>query len=191
MAAAYRSGSVFLGKIGIPILDFRHYLEGELDMHQSRQSFISRLRMLRAQGHADNQIIWFADVPYEPFTDALQLMERWVEKGEKPTDATDRCYSDSGEVIAEGNGVWDGEWNGKDDGTCTTAFPPFSNPRMIAGDDYASDILKCHLRSVDQAIVDGVYQPVDVSAHRDELQRIFPTGVCDYSLGDIGRPADL
>ncbi|MGI9222509.1 MAG: DUF6351 family protein, partial [Woeseiaceae bacterium] len=93
--------------------------------------------------------------------------------------------------IAEGPGVWDGEWNGKQAGECTNSFPPFSNPRMIAGDDFASDILKCHLRSVDQAIADGVYEHVDVAPYRDELRRVFPTGVCDYSSGDAARPADL
>jgi hypothetical protein len=201
MAAAYRSGAVFLGEIDMPILDFRHYLERELDMHHSRQSFVSRLRMQRHMGHADNQIIWFANPPYEPFPDALELMERWLDNMKadeslsvvdaKPANATDRCYSDQGELIAEGPSVWDGEWNGKPAGECTEAFPPFSNPRMIAGDDFASDILKCHLRSVDQAIADGVYAQVDIAPYRDELQRIFPTGVCDYSLGDAARPDDL
>ena len=201
MAAAYRSGAVFLGKIDMPILDFRHYLERELDMHHSRQSFVSRLRMQRYQGHSDNQIIWFADRPYEPFSDALQLMERWLDNmrandslavvDAKPADASDRCYSAEGDVIAEGPGVWDGAWNGKDDGACTKSFPPFSNPRMIAGDDFASDILKCHLRPIDQAIANGVYEHIDMSPYRDELQRIFPTGVCDYSLGDAARPVDL
>ena len=201
MAAAYRAGTVFLGHLDMPILDFRHYLERELDMHHSRQSFVSRLRMQRYRGHADNQLIWFADLPYEPFSDALQLMERWLENlqaddtltvvAAKPADATDRCFSGDGELIAEGPGVWDGEWNEQPAGACTEAFPPYSNPRMIAGDDYASIILKCHLRSIDQAIADGVYEHIDMRPHRDELQRIFPTGVCDYSLGDAARPADL
>src|SRR5699024_9786495 len=39
MRAAYRSGLVFDGEITIPIIDWRHYLDGELDMHNARQSF--------------------------------------------------------------------------------------------------------------------------------------------------------
>lgn len=199
--AAYRSGNVFLGKIDMPILDFRHYLEPRLDMHHSLQSFAIRLRMQRQQGHANNQLIWFADLPFEPFDEALAMMEQWLENlradatlsvvDARPVDATDRCYAGDGELIAEGNGVWNGDWNGQPAGACTKAYPPYKNPRLIAGDDYAGDIMKCHLQSVADAINNGVYAPIDVSAHREELERIFPDGVCDYSLGDAGRPSAI
>ena len=199
--AAYRSGNVFLGKIDMPVLDFRHYLEPQLDMHHSLQSFATRLRMQRYQGHADNQLIWFADLPYEPFDDALNLLERWLDNmradaelsvvDAKPVDATDRCYAADGRLIAEGDTVWNGEWNDKVPGECMQAYPPYSNPRLIAGDDYAGDIMKCQLQTVDQAIERDVYEPVDVSEYREELQRIFAAGVCDYSLGDAVRPDDI
>ncbi|MDH3747373.1 MAG: DUF6351 family protein [Gammaproteobacteria bacterium] len=201
IAAAYRSGQVFLGQPSMPIIDFRHYLESELDMHHSLQSFSARLRMLRQQGHADTQIIWSANDPYTPLEDAFDLLDRWLENiradaslsaaDAKPVDATDRCYTDTGQLIASGDGVWDGIWNKKKDGECMKTYPIFSNPRIVAGDDYAGDIFKCHLQSVDEAIARGVYAPIDVSAQRDELQRVFPTGVCDYSLGDAARPPDV
>jgi hypothetical protein len=201
MKAAYRSGNVFLGELSMPVIDLRHYLEPELDMHHSLQSFATRLRMLRGQGHADAQLIWFAEMPYSPLGDALSLLERWLENmradenrniaNARPSDATDRCYDDSGELIASGSTVWNGAWNGKDDGACMQAYPIYSNPRLEAGDDFAGDIFKCHLQSVDAAIAAGVYAPVDVTAHRDELQRVFPSGVCDYSLGDVARPDDV
>jgi len=70
-------------------------------------------------------------------------------------------------------------------------YPMYSNPRVVAGEDYAGDMFKCHLQSVDAAIANGVYAPIDVTVHRDELQRVFPSGVCDYSLGDAGRPDDV
>ena len=72
-----------------------------------------------------------------------------------------------------------------------TKFPIYSNPRIEAGDNYVGDILKCQLQSVDDAITNDLYAPVDVSTHRDELHRVFPMGVCDYSLGDAARPADV
>ncbi len=40
MAAAYTSGMEFVGDIDIPVIDWRHYLEEELDMHNSQQSFV-------------------------------------------------------------------------------------------------------------------------------------------------------
>ena len=201
MRAAYRSGNVFLGRLSMPVIDFRHYLEPKLDMHHSLESFAVRLRMQRGQGHADTQLIWSARRPYSPLGDALGLLERWLDNmrandsldaaDARPADATDRCFSKTGELIASGSTVWDGVWNGKDDGACMKRYPIYSNPRLVAGDDYAGDIFKCHLQSVDAAIAGGVYAPVDVTAHRDELQRVFPSGVCDYSLGDVGRPDDV
>ncbi len=201
IAAAYRSGQVFLGELSMPIIDLRHYLEPELDMHHSLQSFSARLRMLRHQGHADNQIIWFANQPYSPQGDALELLDHWIENMRadaslsvveaRPVDASDRCYSDNGQIIASGDAVWNGAWNGKENGECMSVYPMYSNPRLVAGDDYAGDIMKCHLQSVDAAISNGVYAPIDVSAHRDDLHRVFRTGVCDYSRGDVGRPEDV
>ena len=58
---ATASGLVFTGDIDIPIIDWRHYLEDELDMHNSHQSFASRQRMLDHDGNAGNQVIWFTD----------------------------------------------------------------------------------------------------------------------------------
>ena len=201
IAAAYQSGQVFLGELSMPIIDLRHYLEPELDMHHSLQSFSARLRMFRQQGHADNQIIWFAKQPYSPQGDALELLDHWIENMRadvslsvveaRPVDASDRCYSDTGQIIASGDAVWNGAWNGKENGECMNVYPMYSNPRLVAGDDYAGDIMKCHLQSVDVAISNGVYAPIDVSAHRDDLHRVFRAGVCDYSRGDVGRPPDV
>ena len=201
MTAAYRSGNVFLGELSMPVIDFRHYLENELDMHHSLASFSTRLRMLRGQGHADTQLIWFAQMPYSPLDDALELLERWLENmradenltaaDARPGDATDRCFDDAGQLLASGSTVWDGAWNGKDDGACMQHYPTYRNPRLVAGDDFAGDIFKCHLQSIDAAIAGGLYAPVDVTAHRDELQRVFPSGVCDYSRGDVARPDDV
>ena len=201
IAAAYRSGQVFLGHLSMPIIDLRHYLEPELDMHHSMQSFSARLRMLRQQGHADNQLIWFTRKPATPLGDAFDLLDAWLTKirsnpdkaawDARPDNAVDRCYDGKGTIVASGEGVWDGVWNGRSNGTCMDTYPIFSNPRIIAGDDYFGDIFKCHLQSIDEAIGKGVYEPVDVRSHREELMRIFPDGVCDYPRGDAGRPEDL
>ncbi|MBT8078539.1 MAG: hypothetical protein KJO31_08165 [Gammaproteobacteria bacterium] len=201
MQAAYRSGQVFIGQLEMPIIDFRNYLEPELDMHHSLQSFSARLRMIRHQGQADTQLIWFTRKPNLPFADAIDLLDRWIVNlqanpdlgpvSSKPADAQDRCYSDAGGIIASGDDVWDGAWNRRENGECMETYPIYSHPRIEAGDDYIGDIFKCHLQSIDAAIDRGLYAPVNVLPYRDELMRVFPDGVCDYSRGDAARPPDL
>ena len=82
MNAAYTSGIVFRGKIDIPTIDWRHYLEAELDMHNSHQSFASRQRMLNYDGDASNQVIWFTDARPARASDqsplALAVIDEWM-----------------------------------------------------------------------------------------------------------------
>ncbi len=200
VAAAYRSGQVFLGRLSMPVIDVRHYLEPQLNMHHSMQSFSARLRMQREQGHADNQLVWFVEPPAAPVADAIELTERWLEnikrsRGDaaaaRPADADDRCYDSSGSIIARGPGVWDGVWNGKADGQCMQRFPIYSNPRIVAGDSYVGDIFKCHLQPVAEAVDRGVYAPFDIGPYLHRVEKVFPNGVCDYSRGDAARPPGL
>ena len=199
--AAYRSGNVFLGRIQIPIVDMRHYLEPQLNMHHISASFAIRQRMIREQGHADNQLIWITKQPHDPFEEAFDLIDRWMlnilnnpDKGvvaNKPKDAVDKCFTGDKRIIAEGDRVWDGEWNKQPTGLCMRVYPQFSNSRMVAGDDIAGDIFKCQLQSVDEAIAKGMYSGVDMRLHLKRLQVIFPDGVCDYTKLSVGRPKNL
>ena len=128
ITAAFDSGLVFSGSMPreIPIIDARHYLEDELDMHNVHQSFVIRERIRRAQGDADNQVIWFLDArPGEDAaaTDALhdegfRVMDEWVLNIQanpglsvtdaKPDAAVDRCWNTDGTEIASGDDVWSG-----------------------------------------------------------------------------------
>lgn len=201
MQAAYWSGNVFIGNVTLPILDLRHYLDDELDMHHSYASFSSRIRIMQARGEADNHIIWMARKPYHPQAEAIDLMDRWMLNiklypdrsvlENRPNDAVDRCYDATGEAIAEGEGVWNGAWNERPDGACMKFFPAFQGPRMVAGAGRGGDMLKCQLMPVQQAIDRELYGNVDMGPVQERLQAIFPEGVCDYSKPDMARPADL
>jgi|TARA_B100000315_G_C14594413_1_gene597860 hypothetical protein len=201
MQAAYRSGNVFIGNVTLPIIDLRHYLDDELDMHHSYASFSARLRIVRAMGEAGNHIIWMARKPYNPQSQAFELMDRWMLNiklypgksvlENRPFDAVDRCYGDAGEAIAEGEGVWDGAWNGQPDGACMRSYPAFQGPRMVAGAGRGGDMLKCQLMPVQEAIDRMLYGELDMSSYKERLEAIFPDGVCDYSKPDLARPADL
>ena len=53
-------------------------------------------------------------------------------------------------------------------------------------------IFKCQRVTVSEAIVRGFYgQWMPNASEQAVLERIFPTGVCDYTLRDLGRPPEL
>ena len=198
--AAYTSGHVFIGKIDIPLIDARHYLDPVLDMHHAQQSFASRQRMLDGQGHADNQVIWFAERPYDNTMMAFHVIDEWMTNIQnnpgqsvvenKPSAAVDKCFDGEGDLIAEGSDVWDGILNEEPEGACTEAFPLYSTSRIVAGGNIKGDVFKCHLQTVDEAIDAGVYDGISLTEQNiARLKEIFPDGVCDYTQGDAGRPA--
>jgi Tannase-like family of unknown function (DUF6351) len=203
MNAAYNQGLYFNGDIDIPLIDWRHYLEEELDMHNSHQSFASRQRMLDFDGDASNQVIWFTDArparQVDATPEALAVIDEWMANirahpelgvaGNKPELATDRCFTTEGAEIARGPDVWDGILDGGPAGACTQQFPLHSTSRIVAGGPLRGGVYKCALQPVEAAIANGLYGSWTPSAAEvTRLNEIFPTGVCDYSQGDVGRP---
>ncbi|UHQ55883.1 MULTISPECIES: DUF6351 family protein [Microbulbifer] len=198
----YRSGHVFLGDVEIPIIDLRHYLDDDLDMHHSVASFSARERIRRARGHADNQLIWTSHKDYTPLDEALDTIDRWMQNiidspqlgvaANRPVDASDQCFDSQGNVIAAGEGVWDGEWNGRPAGACMRKYPIHSTPRQMAGGPMTDDVFKCRLQPVAAAVERGVYGGAteSVAERLQDLERVFPSGVCDYSAPDLARPEE-
>jgi hypothetical protein len=204
MREAYRAGLVFRGDIDMPIIDWRHYLEDHLDMHNSHQSFAARQRIRNFRGDSDNQVIWFTDVglagpEFDQTPEALEVMDQWMANiladpaagvaGNKPPGATDRCFDKDGIEIAAGDGVWDGILDGGELGTCAARFPVYGTSRTVAGGPFEQSIFKCQLMPVARAIAQdlyGVWTPT--AAERDRLEEIFPDGVCDYTKKDAGLP---
>ncbi|GIG88680.1 DUF6351 family protein [Plantactinospora endophytica] len=193
--AAYESGIVFTGDIDIPIVDWRHYLEEQLDMHNSHQSFASRQRMRDHDRNAGNQVIWFTDArPAEAFDqtpEALAVIDDWMAnlrtrpwrgvQGNKPALAVDRCFRTDGTEIARGEHVWDGILDSRPDGACTREFPLYGTSRTVAGGPIEGGVYACDRQPVRSAIARGLYgewRPTD--AERRRLEKVFPTGVCDY-----------
>ena len=201
MQAAYRTGQVFIGKISLPIIDVRHYLEEDLDMHHVSASFYSRLRIIERRGHSDNHVIWISDRNYNPAVLAFKQMDEWLLKlnsnpeitviAAKPKRLSDSCFSASGEVLFQGKNTWDGLWNSKKDGACQKIFPMYSTSRIQAGGSWSGDMFKCKTISVDQAINQDIYGSVNIRSYQQQLEKIFPQGVCDYSQLDQGRPSNL
>jgi hypothetical protein len=57
-----------------------------------------------------------------------------------------------------------------------------SGPRQMAGGPLSEDVLKCRLRPLDRSD----YPPSLSAAQFRSLQRIFPSGVCDYTKHSVG-----
>jgi len=206
MNAAYERGLVFVGDIDIPIIDWRHYLEHVLDMHNSHQSFASRQRMLNHDGDASNQVVWFTDARgvnknerFDQTPEALAVMDEWMANilqhpnrsvaENKPAMAIDRCFDSYGTEIASGNDAWNGILDDGAEGACTQEFELFSTSRIVSGNGIEGGVFKCALQSVDAAFMSGTYgdwmpTPLEYAT----LKAIFPQGVCDYSKPDQGRP---
>lgn len=197
IANAFDRGHVFRGQLNIPLIDWRHYLEHQLDMHNTHQSFAARQRIVERMGDHEGQLIWFTDArPGEPQADhtmeAFDVLHEWIMNlranparglgGNRPARAVDRCWATDGSLIAEGDDVWAGVLDERAPGSCTAAFPLYSTSRIEAGAPITGDVFKCRLMPVRTAAARGLYgrwSPTGAQLRR--LEEIFPTGVCDYS----------
>ncbi len=204
MRAAYTSGHVYSGKLDVPAIDHRQYMERELDMHNAHQSFAVRQRVLDRGGHSDNLVVWFTDtIPGQPkfsqSLQALQVMSQWLDNlranpkktvaENKPATAVDACFDRFGAPIASGDGVWGGIIDGAAQGACTKAFPLHTTSRIVAGAPIQGNMYRCALKPVATALADGTYGSWKPNAaERKQLEQIFPEGVCDYARPDQAAP---
>ena len=121
-------------------------------------------------------------------------MDEWLLKGDSEqlqNQTSDRCYDKEGKVIAQGIKVWDGDWNNKSHGECTSTYPIYTNSRIQAGGPWQGSIFKCKTMSVEQAIKLGLYGDQDMTLYVNQLKEIYPDGVCDYRFDDIAKPQDM
>jgi hypothetical protein len=189
---AYETGRLDSGDGGlgsVPIIDYRAYRDLVADPHDSVRSRIMRARLVATNGNAANQIILVGPYDGTPSgaaifaslqADVLRLMDQWLANiandnvpaenqaakvvRDKPAELVDACYDTAGNKVT-------------DVGTCESLYPVHANPRLVAGQPLAQDILKCHLKAVDPAD----YATSLTGAQLARLKTIFRDGVCDYS----------
>ena len=204
MRAAYTSGLVFGGKLPLPAIDFRQYLERELDMHNVHQSFALRKRVIKEMGHSDHLVIWFTDTrPGKPRAiqvhDASAVMDEWLANirahpqrsiaENRPPRAVDSCFDRRGRLMYAGHDAWDGIIDDKPQGPCAKAFPIYATSRIVAGAPLEGGVYRCALKSVETALADGTYAPWAPDRKQVALlKKIFPEGVCDYARPDQALP---
>jgi len=185
-----QQGGAFLSGTGglstIPILDGGAYNDTS-GHHYAVYHFAVRERLRRANGDISNHVMWRGPAQNEP---NWQAMVRWVEaikadhsnisqhdkvRVNKPADIVDGCWNTSTNpptFIAETQ-----IFSSQPTTQCTTLYPAYSLPRIVAGGPLALNNMKCQLKPVS-------FADYTVSFTSDEmarLLRIFPNGVCDWS----------
>ena len=79
---AYETGRVTSGGGGLattPIIDERSYLDHQANFHASYYSFVTRQRLIRDNGHADNYVIQRHVRPISRADENLALMNDWLD----------------------------------------------------------------------------------------------------------------
>jgi hypothetical protein len=197
LARAYRSGGIneTNNMKGLAIIDLRGPDPGAF--HDAYRSWTIRARLEREEGHfPENHVIWFGQAPLigDPnwTTEGLLAMDRWLAKVEadkrdvsleqkvaedRPSDIVDRCSQVAGveQVVVPGVGK-----------VCEldTVQTKFSTPAMVAGESIATDTNSCRLKPLRQAD----YYPIAFTADQwQQLEKAFPTGVCDWSKPGIDQ----
>ena len=191
LGRAYRSGMINEANNldDTAIIDCRGPDPGAF--HDAYRAFAMRARLDRANGNHANQLIWegptliIGDTRCE--YNSFLAMDGWlaaVEKDkakgttaekvarDKPKDLSDRCYSGSGTKVS--------------DALCGEAVVPiYGTPRTVAGDAITTDTNKCQLKPLDRK---DDYGPIPMTdAQWTALQKLFPSGVCDFSKPGIDR----
>ena len=174
----------------IPIIDSRPYTDPTGDIHDSVRSFVTRARLIAANGRADNHVILRmpgrgAGPGPAIQVNTIQMVDAWLDAiandrssdsaalkvaRNKPANVADACFSDQGERIVE-PASYDGA------GRCNQMYPPHATPRIAAGAPLTDDILKCELRAIDQK----AYTQPFTADQMARLKAAFPKGICDYS----------
>ena len=197
LEAAYRSGRVNQGMgslASVPILHTRPYNDPLGDIHDRFRDFQIRARLRKANGSAENQIIWlYPDRARSAEIGALALdtMREWLDRltadhsdaplltrvaNARPEVAVDACWDPSGQRIDE-------PFEFMGEGRCNALYPSHTNPRLAAGAPLVDDAIKCALRPP----VQEDYGAAITAEQWQALLAAFPEGVCDYSMPGPGQ----
>ncbi|KAA1425512.1 hypothetical protein FE697_004040 [Mumia zhuanghuii] len=200
--ASYKYGMINTASRGLadtPIIDLRTYADVAgvpANFHTAEWSFVMRERLRKANGNADNQVI-VAHLPVPAlsaaaYAHALGSMDAWLTaigrdagRGSKsakvvrnkPASLTDGCYLPTGQLVGT-------DWAAGGD-ACASIYKIGSNPRQVAGQSKAQDVLACAFKPIRWSD----YPVTFTNDQKARLQAAFPDGVCDYTKKSRGWAA--
>jgi hypothetical protein len=94
----------------------------------------------------------------------------------KPVRAVDACWDKDATRIDE-------PFTPAPANRCNVIFPIHLNPRLAAGVPLVDDILKCTTTPLNR----GDYRVTFTDAEWQQMSRLFPNGVCDYSRPGVNQ----
>ena len=182
----------------MPIIDDRGYLDDIGNFHASVYSFVTRARLERDNGHADNYVLRRHNRDMDLMPENLAQMDQWLTNlhadnsaatmldkivAARPAALQNDCFAENGERIVDQptfnmNRLYDNT-----EGACNSLYPPHAGLRLVAGGPLSNDILKCQLKDIDPADYDVEFTAEEMT----RLQEIFPQGVCDWSRPGVGQ----
>jgi hypothetical protein len=217
LARAYENGRIVQGGGGlatVPIMHARVWGEIAGDIHTAYNDVQIRQKLIKANGRADNQVVWVLPNPQLPlFLGGTQadvarltalvnsvvaqqfvLMSAWLDALAADPAAPSADKVARLKPAPATDACWDlagtriADVPALTGGTCNAIYAKGITPRLAAGAPVTDDVLKCQL----SAISDADYLPVVFStAERARLAAIFQSGVCDYNQPGVGqRPLD-
>jgi hypothetical protein len=180
----------------VPIVNSRITAGDTGNIHDIMEDIILRARLIKANGNADNQVIFTgsadaAAAGFDRNAVSLDTITAWLDAlaadpaplsaekivRVKPASARDACWNRSGVRI--------NETQSNEPGTaCNTLYPRFSTLRLAAGEAMAQDGVKCKLKPINAAY----YSPIAFTpAEMSRLAQIFPAGVCDWTQPGVNQ----
>ncbi len=192
---AYETGRITSGGAGlaqVPIIDDRSYLDDIGNFHASVYSFVTRARLQRDNGHADNFVLRRHNSEMNLADDNLALMDQWLANIQadtspadtmskivraKPADLQNDCFAENGERIVEEPNFNPDKLFDNTEGSCNRLYPPHAGLRLVAGGPLTNDVLKCQLKAIDF----DDYKVEFTDEEKSQLRSIFSEGICDWS----------
>lgn len=203
---AIASGRILNGGGGLastPVIDYRSYTDHAEngDIHMIVHQFSTRQRLINANGHADNHVMtvggrWGFDEAAPDLKTLFEQMDAWLMAlvqdssdrdlsakvvAAKPASLVDSCWDNTSEPrinLAEPQ-----SYEGVS--RCAELYPRYSTPRHVAGAPLANDIVSCVRKTLNPRDY-----AVEFSAEQwQQLQEVFPAGVCDWTRGDANGAA--
>jgi hypothetical protein len=190
---AHSSGRVTHGRqMGkVAIIDLRD--NDAIEEHYNFRTYVTRNRLLNANGTAANMAIWRTTTGAAPDANlAFNTMSRWLADIEadtrnvplerkvidnRPALGVDTCFLGTTPVDAS---------------LCDAVYRTFTDTRVAAGEPPTSDVMKCQLKPLNRTDPDYTSNLLGLPVQFTDtqwarLQQAFPNGVCDWSKPGVGQ----